>query len=328
MEHISITLPNLSTYTTFFPNFTVAKQSRIGTFSFTSLDPTATFRTFRSELTGQTSYKMQGNNTYAIFNYNPSTKVWSVMSDCSPYNDITYNYTTSTTNINGDTAFSSPNNISLNVINTSNLDNKGIYLNYQGSSIIEISQSAQFSPISIAPGSGNLITFNAPITCNQTVSFSADPVFNNNAILDSWLSNYINDVVNNSNTFMLTYNNYISFVSNLPVDTMYITNCNPTLTAGRYLNITGASIKTTSATISDTQLSFLSQVSLNQIPTSAINGIGNYLLTSTAASTYQTIAGMSGYLTTTSPIVSNTSQITFDGSATTTIANNLSVSSI
>jgi hypothetical protein len=37
---------------------------------------------------------------------------------------------------------------------------------------------------------------------------------------------------------------------------------------------------------------------------------------------------MSSYLTSSSPVVTNTSQITFDGSATTTIANNLSVSTI
>ena len=107
-------------------------------------------------------------------------------------------------------------------------------------------------------------------------------------------------------------------------------------------------LKSGTSTITPTQLSLLTSVNASaKLPTTSINGITNYLLTTTAASTYQpisgmssyllsttaastyqTITGMSSYLTSSSPTVTNTSQISFDGSATTSIANNLSVSSI
>jgi hypothetical protein len=138
-------------------------------------------------------------------------------------------------------------------------------------------------------------------TMDQTITgvynFSANPIFNDNAILDTYLSTNITNSVSTANTFMNTYNTYINFVSNIAGDTMNLINCNPKLTAGYNLDITGANIIANGTTISDVQVSFLNQIDAsNKIPTSAINGYGSgYLTISSASSTYQTISGMSNY---------------------------------
>jgi hypothetical protein len=127
---VTITLPNLSSYTTFFPQFSIFKNSSGGGFTFVSADTGATFRLFRSSATGQSSYTMQGTNTYVILNYNPSSKVWAVLLDCAPYNDITYNYTTSTTaitnnlTVGGTTAFTGIPSCSITPSDEENLVNK------------------------------------------------------------------------------------------------------------------------------------------------------------------------------------------------------------
>ena len=140
-------------------------------------------------------------------------------------------------------------------------------------------------------------------TMDQTITgiytFSANPIFNDNAILDTYLSTNITNTVTTANTFMNEYNTYIDFDSNIAGDTMNLINCNPKLTAGYNLDITGANIIANGTTISDVKVSFLNQVDAsNKIPTSAIDGYGSgYLTISSASSTYQLQANMSSYQT-------------------------------
>ena len=127
---------------------------------------------------------------------------------------------------------------------------------------------------------------------SQTISavktFSANPVFNSNAIQDSYLSTNVNNTITSSNTFMTTYNQYISFVSNITGDVMNLINCNPKLTSGYSLDINGANIKANGTTISDTKVSFLNQVDAsNKIPSTAITNT-----TFVDLSNSQTIAGV------------------------------------
>ena len=95
----NITLPDISNNTTYYPVIQISKNNASSTFTFTSLDAGATFRTFRSEATGASSYVMSGKNTFAILTYTPTSRNWSVNQDSNPIQGITYNSGTSTTSI-------------------------------------------------------------------------------------------------------------------------------------------------------------------------------------------------------------------------------------
>lgn len=101
--------------------------------------------------------------------------------------------------------------------------------------------------------------------------------------------------VSGLSTFITEFNTYVDFVAVIGGDVMNLINCNPTLTAGYYLDIRSAGIRTTTATITDSQVGFLSEVASNKIPTSAINA--NLCTTDTA----QTISNVKTF--TSNPIL-------------------------
>jgi hypothetical protein len=157
---------------------------------------------------------------------------------------------------------------------------------------------AGMSSYQTTAGMSNYIDLVNSQTIGGIKTFSANPIFNANAILDTYLSTNITNTVSSANTFMNEYNAYIDFVSNIAGDTMNLINCNLKLTTGYNLDITGANIKANGTTISDVKVSFLNQVVSNQIPTSAITNYGSGYQLISGMSSYQTVVGMSSYLTT------------------------------
>lgn len=148
---------------------------------------------------------------------------------------------------------------------------------------------------------------NRDTTIWNTYTFLGNPVFNSNAISDDYLSQNILDLTSASNNFMILYNQYISFNSIITGDIMNLINCNLKMTAGYNIDLNGASIQANGSTIGSVRLSYISTLTSN-----AQTQINSKLSTSTASTTYQTIANMASYLlsataSTTYQLISNMS---------------------
>lgn len=133
-------------------------------------------------------------------------------------------------------------------------------------------------------------TFNCPVEFSQLPTTSLTTFGSTNFITKAY-GDLIYKTIDSTvtyDTFITKYNTYISFVSILNGDIMNFINCNPTLSANYYLNITGASIKANNILISDVKLSFLNLVSNNKIPSSAIS---DWTLTNNFSIDNRTVSG-------------------------------------